>query len=87
MSDNETAKDEKRLKPAQENPWYVLATVHGEQELNNPPSSYSVAENRRIWNGWACQDLSDDEREKLAETMGLEPADLDRSRVRRAPGA
>ncbi len=58
------------LKAANSNPWYVLATVYGEQteffvdrELH--------AKNRRIWNGWACSGLDEAEREKLAEELEL----------------
>lgn len=58
-----------KLKPASENPWYVLATVYGEDSKN-------AAQNRRIWNGWACSGLSNEERETLAKKLGLAVADL-----------
>ena len=52
------------LKPANENPWYVLMTLYGEQtgevvdeELHN--------ENRAAWNLVACQGLPKNERESL----------------------
>ena len=64
-----------RLKPANENPWYVLATVFGEQEGVEVDRDLH-GKNRRIWNGWACQGMSPEERAKLANKMALEPAEL-----------
>ena len=63
------------LKPASQNPWYVLATIWGEQ----PEGGFDedlAARNRRAWNQWACQDLDEEERATLAEAMGLEAEEL-----------
>ncbi|MEM9970547.1 MAG: hypothetical protein AAF762_05565, partial [Pseudomonadota bacterium] len=62
------------LQPAETNPYYVLATVHGEYGRGHDADL--AARNRRIWNGWACGGLSDDERAKAAEATGLPIEDL-----------
>lgn len=64
-----------KLKPAAQNPWYVLATVYGEQEGYFSDEKLH-AMNRRIWNGWMCGRLPEEERAALAEKAGLEAADL-----------
>jgi hypothetical protein len=64
-----------RLKPANQNPWYVLATVHGEQ-LGEFPDLYLHAQNQRIWNGWMCRWMSDGERAAAAEKLGLPVSEL-----------
>lgn len=61
------------LRPAENNPFYVLATVHGwaaEADLEHH------ARNRRIWNGWACSSMEQQERAALAERMRLEVEEL-----------
>jgi len=63
------------LKPASDNPWYVLATVCGEQTGREIDWDLH-ARNRRIWNGWACYRLKDEEREALAKRLGIDAADL-----------
>ncbi|MEQ9695783.1 pentapeptide repeat-containing protein [Shimia sp. SDUM112013] len=46
------------LKPANENPWYVLATLYGEQTGDG--IDWELHEkNRRAWNAWAGKDLAD----------------------------
>ncbi len=69
-----------RLKPASENPWYVLATVAGEQSDHS--DDYLHYRNRRFWNGWMCQNLDEESRRKVAQALGLsesalQPLDLD----------
>ena len=71
--------DRRVLKPAEQNRWYVLATIAGVQEgrfrfweIDND----LAARNRRYWNGWACSGLDDADRAALAEKIGLPPADL-----------
>ncbi len=63
------------LQPAEKNPWYVLATVFGEQEGRYDKEL--AAKNRRIWNGWACSRMQPDARRKLEAEIELEPGDLD----------
>lgn len=66
------------LKPASKNPWYVLATVEGEQS----DSAIMAIENdlhirnRRIWNGWMCQDMAEEDRKALADKLKLNSSDL-----------
>ncbi|NVF13356.1 pentapeptide repeat-containing protein [Vreelandella maris] len=55
-----------KLTPANQNPWYVLATVTGEHS----------AKNRRFWNGWMCQNMSADERKALALQMSMPEEEL-----------
>ena len=62
------------LKPAEKNPWYVLATVYGECE--NLFDKRYVAKNRRIWNGWICTGASKEVREALAKSVGVAVEDL-----------
>src|SRR6056297_1478316 len=64
-----------RLTPASQNPWYVLATVAGEQEGTKIDPDLH-AKNRRFWNGWMCQDMAAGERTALAEKLGLPKAEL-----------
>lgn len=55
-------------------PWYLLMTIYGE-----PKNSFDtdlIRSNRRVWNGWACAQMSDSEREKIASSIGLSPEDL-----------
>ena len=49
------------LKPANENPWYVLMTLYGEQ-VGDEVHQALHARNRRVWNGWASQGLGEAER-------------------------
>ena len=63
--------DPRNLKPAAENPWYVLATIYGEQTEDLRDEELH-RRNRRIWNGWSCGHLSDDERAELARSLGLD---------------
>ena len=58
--------DKRDLKPASENPWYVLMTVAGEQTRDTIDSDLH-ARNRRYWNGWAAEALSDEDKVKLVE--------------------
>ncbi|MBS9718545.1 pentapeptide repeat-containing protein [Pseudohalocynthiibacter aestuariivivens] len=58
------------LTPANENPWYILATICGEFE-RHVPNSELLAQNRRMWNGWACSGMSDEHRKSIANKIGL----------------
>ncbi len=45
------------LTPANQNPWYVLATLHGEQPEGATHESFHKkihAKNRLTWNKWAA---------------------------------
>ena len=57
------------LKPANENPWYVLMTLHGEQE--GEEIDWELHErNRATWNAWAY--LHDPDATKEARNQGFE---------------
>lgn len=56
----------KPLTPANQNPWYVLMTLFGEQEGEEIDWELH-SRNRATWNTWACQWLSNEEREKVAK--------------------
>jgi hypothetical protein len=62
------------LQPAEKNPWYVLATVYGEQE--EPFNRNKAARNRRIWNGFVCSKIEPSVRDDLAKTLQLDVKDL-----------
>lgn len=66
MSDAETPP----LRPANENPWYCLATLHGEQQLNDRSDwDRELAEkNRLAWNRWAG-DMTEEERAEHARAF------------------
>ena len=56
-------------KPARENPWYVLATLAGEQEVG--VFDYKLhEENRRYWNAWVREGMTDRVIEKLNAAAG-----------------
>ena len=62
------------LKDANTNPWYVLMTLYGEQERERV--DWELAEkNRKVWNAWACQELSDEERARVCASSQVEVAD------------
>ncbi|WP_368186794.1 pentapeptide repeat-containing protein [Aestuariibius sp. HNIBRBA575] len=48
------------LTPANENPWYVLMTLYGEQD-GEEIDEYIQEKNRRAWNAWVSQSLSNAE--------------------------
>jgi hypothetical protein len=59
----------RRLTPANQNPWYVLMTLYGEQE--GEEVDWDLHEkNRQAWNAWACQGMTEEERRKAAEETG-----------------
>lgn len=66
--------DAKRpLKPANENPWYLLATLYGELGNGRWPDTKLVDRNRRAWNRWAAKAiLTSSELENL-RAWGTEP--------------
>ena len=58
--------DTKNKRKASENPFYILATVYGEQ--TSPLDADLHRQNRDVWNAWACQGLSKDEKDDLKKT-------------------
>lgn len=62
------------LKPANENPWYVLATLYGEQEGGFDPVLHE--KNRTAWNAWAGQALSAEDIVAVAEKAGIAEEEL-----------
>lgn len=73
MSDDEKP----ALKPANENPWYLLATLYGEQ---NPATGWlldekCVHENSKAWNRWMASVLTANQRELLIE-IGFDESEL-----------
>ena len=63
-------------KPASKNPWYVLATIHGEQ-TEEGWNEEIAAKNRRIWNGWSCGRLPRPKPAELAKLAKLDEAGLE----------
>jgi uncharacterized protein YjbI with pentapeptide repeats len=66
------------LRPAATNPWYVLMTVAGEQmgQIFYDNDWALHGRNRRYWNGWQAQALSDNEKAKLIADGRATEADL-----------
>ncbi len=63
------------LTPANRNRWYILMTLHGEQE--GELIDWKLAEkNRRAWNAWSGQVLSAEEQERYAAAARIEVAEL-----------
>ncbi len=64
------------LKPANENPWYVLATLYGEQE--GEEIDWELHEkNRKVWNAWAGQGVSN-EIDEVAKRSQVKAAEFRR---------
>ena len=55
--------DKAPLKPANENPWYCLATVYG--ELEEPATEDIAKPYRTAWNRWMAAGLSEEQRAAL----------------------
>jgi uncharacterized protein YjbI with pentapeptide repeats len=61
-------KPKRTLTPANENPWYCLMTLHGEQKEGANWWDFDRnlhAKNRRDWNKWAARALSEEQRTGL----------------------
>ena len=70
MSDN----DSPQLTPANENPWYWLATLHGEQ--GEEGWNTKLAERNRVaWNRWMANALDEEQRNNLVDS-GVAIAEL-----------
>jgi len=62
---------------ANENPWYVLATIYGEHFGSRWDDSSDIyLQNRRIWNSWACRDMSTKEKRDITIKYGLAADEL-----------
>ncbi|MBI1868762.1 MAG: pentapeptide repeat-containing protein [Methylocystis sp.] len=70
MSDNE-----RKLTPANENPWYWLATMYGEQAKKGEWDHDLAAQNRAAWNRWMASVLSHEQRGELKK-KGLPESEL-----------
>lgn len=63
------------LKPANENPWYVLITLDGEQ--TGASIDWELhARNLNIWNNWACHKMTPEDQIEVATFVGRELADI-----------
>ena len=68
------------LRSANDNPWYCLATVHGEQPVKGYDDELAI-KNRQGWNRWMAAALSDEERTHASKigfpASPLEPFSLE----------
>ncbi|CUH99845.1 pentapeptide repeat-containing protein [Leisingera aquaemixtae] len=93
------AAPQRKLTPANENPWYVLMTLYGEQEGEEIDVELSQR-NRQAWNAWASKDLPESTRDRLQKKgLQMPPRDswnkdwdrikqsFEREFCRRNPGA
>src|SRR5258708_38550160 len=58
--------DKSELRPANDNPWYCLATLHGEQPVDHSNEELT-SKNRLAWNRWIATALNDGERAGLVK--------------------
>lgn len=56
-----------KLRPANENPWYLLATIYGEQPENGDRDAELHAKNRIAWNRYMAGLIGKEDRTKLRE--------------------
>ena len=68
-NETETTKKRRLVVPASQNPWYVLATLAGEQQGEVFDRNLQM-DNLRYWNAWARQRMTAEEIEKLNEAAG-----------------
>ncbi len=62
---------DRELKDRNKNPWYILMTLHGEQE--GGVIDWDLAgKNRRLWNAWACQGMAEEQRHAIADRIGID---------------
>lgn len=71
--------DLSKLNRANQNPWYVLMTLHGEQGDEFDQALHQ--ENRQAWNGWGGNVLSVSERASVAGRLQIDANELDKSLV------
>lgn len=60
---------------ANNNPWYVMMTLFGEQTCLNFDKSIHE-QNRKYWNAWVCKDFSNEKRKKIAEECSISLEEL-----------
>ncbi|MCJ8332952.1 MAG: pentapeptide repeat-containing protein [Epibacterium sp.] len=63
------------LKPANENPWYILMTLYGEQDGDDIDVDLHE-KNRKAWNAWSGQGLNDEERSAAAKSSKIDVSEL-----------
>lgn len=68
---------EDELKPANSNPWYILATLHGEQTGTDIDEELH-RRNRQSWNRWIVAALDDVARQNLVNSHRVDPTDMGR---------
>jgi hypothetical protein len=66
--------DKPKLTPANENPWYVLMTLYGEQDGEEVDDDLHD-QNRAVWNAWSCQQLDDGAAAELAKQAQVDVAE------------
>jgi uncharacterized protein YjbI with pentapeptide repeats len=71
------AETDRVLKPANENPWYVLMTLYGEQDGGDGAWQFHV-KNRVAWNAWSCQSVAVEQLKEICAEAALELTDLQR---------
>ncbi len=59
------------LKDPNQNPWYILMTLHGEQTGETIDRELHER-NRKLWNAWACQGMTVKERHTVADTIKID---------------
>ena len=69
------AAEKPALKPANDNPWYWLATLYGEASDDWRPDQDINQKNRIAWNRWFAKALSAEQRDELLK-KGISPEDL-----------
>jgi hypothetical protein len=59
---------ERELKDPNQNPWCILMTLHGEQEGDE--IDWELHEkNRKLWNAWACQGVTEGDLAKIGDLL------------------
>ncbi|SFM46313.1 pentapeptide repeat-containing protein [Shimia aestuarii] len=66
---------ERKLTPANENPWYVLMTLYGEQEGEEIDWELH-AKNRQAWNAWAGKDVPHTKLKEIAQKLKVGAREL-----------
>lgn len=64
-----------KLRPANENPWYVLMTLYGEQTAEQIDTELHK-KNRAAWNAWSCQNFDGKRKIELAFVTRTPPHEL-----------